>query len=241
MNMLSGGYVKRTFLVMSLMTSAQFLVAPASRAGEADLLPTIKPMISQISKEFSLIPEDRQAELRKIALYIKSKNSANEPAQLTFICTHNSRRSHMAALWAETGALYYGVPNVKVFSGGIEVTACNIRTIRAFRRAGFSAVDSTGGTNPVYLIQFSDSAPPMRAFSKLYDHDGNPTNNYLAAMTCAHADKNCPIVEGSSLRVGIHYEDPKDSDGKPEEQAVYDERLRQIGREMFFIFAQIKQ
>ena len=182
----------------------------------------------------------RQQELKKIALYVKSKNAANEPAQLTFICTHNSRRSHFAAVWAQTAAEYYGVPGVKTFSGGIQVTACNIRTVEAMRRAGFSVVDSTGGTNPVYLVQYSVKAPALRAWSKLYNQDGNPKENYLAAMTCAHADKNCPVVEGASVRVGIHYEDPKDSDGKPEEKATYDERCRQIAREMFYAMSLAK-
>lgn len=217
------------------------LLSPVVQAAEADILPTLRPLVTEVTKEFNQIPPERQQELKKIALYVKSKNAANEPAQLTFICTHNSRRSHLASVWAATAADYYGVAGVKTFSGGIEVTACNIRTVRAMRRAGFSVVDSTGGTNPVYLIQYSEKAAPMRAFSKIYSQEGNPRENYLAAMTCAHADKSCPVVEGASVRVGIHYEDPKEADGKPEEEATYDERCRQIAREMFFAMSLAKK
>ena len=230
-------YFSGTVVVAVLM----LLPSPVVRAAEADILPTLKPYVAQVTKEFSQIPPDRQQELKKIALFIESKNTANETAQLTFICTHNSRRSHFAALWAQTAAEYYGVPGVKTFSGGIQVTACNIRAVQAMRRVGFSVVDSTGGTNPVYLIQYSDKEAPIRAFSKLYNQGGNPTKNYLAAMTCANADKNCPIVEGASIRVGIHYEDPKDSDGTPAEEATYDERCRQIAREMFYTMSLVKK
>jgi protein-tyrosine-phosphatase len=219
---------------------SSLFACPASRAAETNVLQTVRPMISQVIREFAQIPPDRQAELRKVALYVKSKLGAKETPQLTFICTHNSRRSHLAQVWAQTAAAYYDLPSVKTYSGGIEVTACNIRTVWALRRAGFSVVQSNAGTNPVYLIQYCDSAEPLRAFSKLYYQDGNPTNNYVAVMTCDHADKNCPVVEGSSMRVGVHYVDPKESDGKPEEEATYDERCRQIAREMFFMMSQVK-
>ena len=108
------------------------------------------------------------------------------------------------------------------------------------RRAGFSVVQSTTGTNPVYLVQYSDQAEPIRAFSKFYNQDGNPTNNYVVIMTCDQADKNCPVVEGSSIRVGLHYVDPKEADGKPEEEATYDERSRQVAREMFYMMSLVK-
>lgn len=223
-----------------LMTLASVFAGPAAHAAETNVLQTLRPMISQVTKEFGQIPADRQKELRKLALYVKSQLAANETPQLTFICTHNSRRSHLAATWAQTAAAYYDVPGVKTYSGGIQVTACNIRTVQAMRRAGFSVVESVPGTNAVYLIQYSDFAPPLRAFSKLYNQDGNPTNNYAAIMTCDNADKNCPVVEGSTLRIGAHYVDPKESDGKPEEEATYDERCHQIAREMFYFMSLVK-
>lgn len=219
---------------------ACLLACPASHAAETNVLPTVRPLIAQVTKEFDQIPADRQKELKKIALFVKSKAAANETAQLTFICTHNSRRSHLAQLWAQTAAAYYDVPGVKTFSGGIEVTACNIRTVNAMKRAGFSVAESSSGKNPVYLLKYSETAEPLRAFSKIYNKDGNPTENYLAVMTCDHADKNCPVVEGSLMRVPVHYVDPKESDGKPEEEATYDERCKQIAREMFYLMSQAK-
>ncbi len=232
--------VLRIRMGMIVMSFTSLIAFSASHAAETNVLQTVRPLISQVTREFGQIPEDRQTELRTIAQYLKSKLSANETPQLTFICTHNSRRSHMAQVWAQTAAAYYDVGSIKTYSGGIEVTACNIRTVWALRRAGFSVVQSSGGTNPVYLIQYSDYAEPLRAFSKLYNENGNPTNNYVAIMTCDHADQNCPVAKGSSMRVGVHYLDPKESDGKPEEEATYDERCRQIAREMFYMMSQTK-
>lgn len=224
-------------IVLALVAA---FASPVARATELDILPTLRPLVTQVTKEFDQIPAERQQELRKIALFVKSKGAANETAQLTFICTHNSRRSHLTQIWAQTAATYYGVPAVKTFSGGTEATACNIRTVRALRRAGFSVAEFSGGKNPVYLVQYSETAEPLRAFSKVYSKDGNPTDNYIAVMTCAQADKNCPVVEGSSMRVAIPYVDPKASDGKPEEESTYDERCKQIAREMFYLMSQVK-
>ena len=211
-----------------------------ANAGQDDVLETVRPYIVKVIAEFKQIPAERQKELKKAAVFIRSKIQAGEPAQLTFICTHNSRRSHLAQIWTQTAAAYYGVDGVSAFSGGTEATAMNIRTVRALRRAGFSLADSSGGANPVYLVQYSETKPVTRAFSKVYNADGNPKDNYAAVMTCAQADKNCPVVEGSTFRVAIPYEDPKAADNTPEEAARYDERTHQIAREMFYLVSQVK-
>jgi arsenate reductase len=93
--------------------------------------------------------------------------------------------------------------------------------------------------NPVYLVRYGTSADPIHAFSKIYSGEGNPKSNFVALMTCDTADKNCPVVEGSVLRVPIPYVDPKLSDGTEQEVATYDERSRQIAREMFFLMKQV--
>ena len=68
----------------------------------------------------------------------------------------------------------------------------------------------------------------------------NPTKGFAAIMTCSHADKICPTVAGASLRVPVHYEDPKVSDGTPEEAATYDARAKQIATELFYVFSRVK-
>jgi protein-tyrosine-phosphatase len=219
----------------TLLLSTSFLSAK-----DTDILPNLKPLVEPVTREFDQIPADRQLALKKIALFIRSKVQAKETPQLTFICTHNSRRSHLTQIWAQTAASYYDVPGVKTFSGGVEATACNERTVAALTRAGFTITNSTPGQkNPVYLVKYSEQAEPIRAFSKVYSGEGNPKDNFVAVMTCDHADQNCPVVEGSVLRVSIPFVDPKVSDNTEAEAATYDERSRQIAREMFFLMKQV--
>ena len=78
------------------------------------------------------------------------------------------------------------------------------------------------------------------AFSKKYMDAPNPTSNFAAIMTCSHADKNCPIVQGASIKIAIPYEDPKDADGKPNETQIYNERCKQIATEVMYVFSLVK-
>lgn len=227
--------------IRSLLIAALAVISTtATFAAPANILETLHPKVTQVTSEFDQIPVERQRELKKVALFVRSKLQAGEDPQLTFICTHNSRRSHLSQVWAQTAAAYYDVSGVKTFSGGTEATACNYRTVRAMRRAGFSVANSTpGAENPHYLIQYSEEASPIEAFSKVYSEDGNPDSNFIAVMTCSHADKNCPIVEGSLMRVAVPFVDPKVSDGTDKENATYDERCHQIAREMFYLMSQV--
>lgn len=217
-----------------------FITVSSLSAKDSDVLPSLQPVIAQVTQEFDQISPDRQKALKKTALFIRSKVQANETSQLTFICTHNSRRSHLSQIWAQTAATYYEVPGVKTFSGGTEATACNERTVASLKRTGFDITNSTPDQkNPVYLVKFSPTAEPLSAFSKVYSEGGNPSQNFVALMTCDSADKSCPLVKGSKLRVSIPYVDPKVSDNTPQEAQTYDERSKQIAREMFFLMQQV--
>jgi arsenate reductase (thioredoxin) len=218
-----------------------FAAVTALSAKDSDVLPSLGPLIAQVTQEFDQIPAERQEALKKVASHIRSRVQAGESSQLTFICTHNSRRSHLSQIWAQTAAAHYQVPGVKTFSGGTEATACNERTIATLHRAGFLITNSTPSQkNPVYLVRYSPTAEPLRAFSKVYSSEGNPSLDFVALMTCDSADKNCPLVRGSALRIAIPYVDPKVSDGTEAEARTYDERSRQIAREMFYLMQQAK-
>ncbi|GAB4408423.1 MAG: protein-tyrosine-phosphatase [Bacteroidia bacterium] len=194
---------------------------------------------ARVIAEFDQIPAERQQALQKIALYIKSQHAAGQPARLTFICTHNSRRSHMAQIWSAAAAVYYGIEGVETYSGGTEATAFNSRAVSALQAAGFVITADEPGDNPVYAVSYAEGRQPLRAYSKKYDAEGNPTANFCAVMTCSEADKNCPTVAGAALRVAIPYEDPRNYDGTDQEAAQYAERMHQIAREMFYLFSQV--
>ncbi len=202
---------------------------------------SLRPYIRQIVTELHKVSPERRAVLDQIAEQIAMRLKFGKTAELTFICTQNSRRSHMSQLWAQTAAYYYGLDKVHSFSGGTETTACNIRTVSALRRAGFSVKSATDGQNPEYLIQFSDERPLVRAYSKLYNTDNNPQEDFIALMCCSKADKMCPVVQGAGSRYAIHYVDPKICDDTTEESFAYDERCREIAREMFYIMSKVHE
>ena len=181
------------------------------------------------------LPEERRYELDKIARYIRSELAEDAPARLTFICTHNSRRSHLSQLWASTAATWYGVDGVETYSGGTEATAFNPRAVAALQRAGFAITAPEATANPRYEVRWGPEHSPVEAYSKVYDEAPNPTEDFAAIMTCSAADAACPFIPGAEVRVGIPYEDPKASDGTPAEAATYDARSRQIATEMFYV------
>ena len=99
------------------------------------LYPEIESYLNTLQRNAPL-PEMRQKILRGIAEYISHKHEKSEVAELVFICTHNSRRSHFAQIWAAVAAHYQGIQNILTFSGGTEVTAFHPNAIAALERAG---------------------------------------------------------------------------------------------------------
>ena len=212
----------------------------ASKNENIKMYPELSNYIELAVAGIEAIPQDRKNQLKKIALFVQTKKQSNEDANLTFICTHNSRRSHMSQIWASTAANYYGVADgVNTFSGGTEATAFNPRAVAAMERAGFK-VDNPGGDNPHYQVTFADNGTSLECYSKIYDDPSNANENFAAVMTCSEADKNCPFIPGASLRVPIPYEDPKIADDTEQEASKYDERCMQIATEMFYLMSQVK-
>lgn len=191
------------------------------------------------SLDIHAIPEDRQTVLIELRNYIRGKLEQTKPVSLTFICTHNSRRSHLGQVWAQVAAGYYGTPQVATFSGGTETTACNPRTVAALQRAGLAVNRTTEGENPVYEIRYDAERPPIVAFSKVYDQSPNPKEGFAALMTCSHADDNCPYIPGAEQRFPVTYTDPKEADDTPAESETYDARCRQIATEMRYVFSKV--
>ncbi len=191
----------------------------------------IKEYISLLDQP---IDEPRKQVLEQLVTYIReSKNP-----QLNFICTHNSRRSHLSQIWAQVLAHHYGI-EVSTFSGGTEATAFHPNAVAALRRAGLNIPEETE-ENPRYKVSFSEEKEPMICFSKTFDDSVNPSTNFAAVMTCSEADAGCPFVPGASLRIKLFYQDPKVADKTPKEAETYDARCAQIANEMKYIFSSIK-
>ena len=190
-----------------------------------------------LSLKIAEIPSKRIESLEQIIIYIEGIKAQGETAKLNFICTHNSRRSQMAQVWAETAAAYYDI-DIACYSGGVEVTEINQNTIETLRNAGFE-ITKEGVDNPTYLLSYDHDSKVINCFSKLYDDAANPKADFVAVMTCSEADKNCPFISGADLRISLLYDDPKEFDDSPLMSINYSERSAQIGAEMFFIFSKL--
>lgn len=210
------------------------------QTGNTTLYPALTSYFRTLEASLEAIAEPRKSALNKIAQYIEKKVSTGEKANLTFICTHNSRRSHMSQIWAKASAFYLGISqHIRTYSGGTEATAFNPRAVAAIERSGFHIVNP-GGDNPRYQVNVAENAPSMICFSKTYNDPYNPASDFAAVMTCSDADQNCPIISGADLRVSLPYVDPKLSDGSAKEGKTYDERCRQIATEMLYVMSRVK-
>lgn len=190
---------------------------------------------------FASIDESRRQLLQPVSDYVFEKIKSKSEINLNFICTHNSRRSVLAQVWAAVAAHYYGIENVSAFSGGTEITAVHPNIIATLKRHGLKISESGLQDNPVYHISYSDKHNPLICFSKLYNDQTNPKLNFAAIMVCDSAAQNCPFVTGAEKRLPLSFEDPKSSDGTPEEAKTYDNACDAIALEMFHIFYLVKQ
>jgi arsenate reductase len=191
--------------------------------------------ISKIS-----ISKQRKEVLQPLVNFIQDKVNGNESIRLNFICTHNSRRSHLSQIWAQTMAFQFGIRNVFCYSGGTEATAMFSKVGETLVNQGFEIQQLSENENPVYAIKFSDNEPSIIGFSKTYFDAFNPKTNFGAIMTCNNADEGCPMVFGAEARFPIKYEDPKAFDGTEVMNEKYTERSLQIASEMYYVFNQIK-
>lgn len=202
-----------------------------------ELLKPIQEYIEALETES--LSEERKAILQPLADYITSKRKSGETVRLNFICTHNSRRSHLAQVWAQTMAAYFQIKNIECYSGGTEATAVYPMVVDTLQNTGFEVSKEGDSKNPIYSINYASEKAPILAFSKKYDDAANPTKDFAAIMTCSQADEGCPFVAGSEKRIAITYEDPKISDGTPQQQEIYSERSEQIAIEMKYVFSKI--
>ncbi|TYB74067.1 protein-tyrosine-phosphatase [Bizionia myxarmorum] len=186
------------------------------------------------------ISEERKAVLQPLTDFIQLKVSKNQAVNINFICTHNSRRSHLSQVWAQTMAYHFHLKNVFCYSGGTESTALFPVVTETLRNSGFQIKMISKNENPIYSIKFSENDHPIIGFSKKLDDDFNPKSEFAAVMTCDSANEACPFVPGAEKRIAITFEDPKIFDNTPQQAAKYQERSLQIATELLYVFSQIK-
>ena len=204
---------------------------------QSGLFAEIEKVIRQLNPQ--TIPDERKKVLEPLTDFIQSKVSECQEIRINFICTHNSRRSHLSQIWAQTMACYFQIKNVLCYSGGTEATALYPMVAETLRNSGFQIKTISKNDNPIYSIKFSGNAHPVIGFSKKLDDDFNPKSGFAAVMTCDSANEACPFVPGAEKRIPITFEDPKAFDNTPQQAEKYQERSLQIATELFYVFSQI--
>jgi arsenate reductase (thioredoxin) len=201
----------------------------------------MNPNISFIIQTFSTenITSERKEVLTLLTDYIRDKKLNGESIRLNFICTHNSRRSHLSQIWAQTMAYYFGIKDIFCYSGGTEATAMFPKIAETLAKQGFDILKLSETPNPVYAVKYAPTEQPVICFSKEYSHAFNPSRSYAAVVTCNSADEACPIVFGAEARFPVKYDDPKAFDNTDFMDTKYAERSLQIGEEMWFVFSQV--
>lgn len=197
--------------------------------------------ITEIISKFSSdnISDERKEVLQPLIDYIQEKIAKSKSVRLNFICTHNSRRSHLSQIWAQTAAFNFGIKNVFCYSGGTEVTAMFPKVAETLIRQGFLIQKLAATENPVYSVKYDDNEAPVICFSKVYDNEINPKSKFAAILTCNNADQGCPFVAGADGRFPVKFEDPKAFDHTDLMDAKYEERSLEIGEELWYVFSKV--
>ncbi len=198
----------------------------------------MKNLINHLLKTRLEISEQRKSELAEIAKSI-AERIINEAISLIFVCTHNSRRSVFAEVWASVFIEHFNLP-LQAYSGGTEVTAVHQNTLDCLASLGFDLTYDSSATNPIIDIRVSENKS-LTTFSKVYNDEFNAQSHFFALMMCQHAAENCPFIPNALGRINLPYKDPKAFDFTPQKQQKYQETALLIGSEFAYLFEQIKK
>lgn len=206
---------------------------------ESEIFGELEKIIKSLS--IDTIPKNRKEILKPLIDYIQTKVNNKEEIKINFICTHNSRRSHLSQIWMQTLAKYFNINSITCYSGGTETTAIYKSVIGTLEELGFQISKLSSEKNPVYAIKYGANELPIIGYSKKLDDDFNPKSGFIAIMTCDSASEACPFVSGAEMRLPITYRDPKEFDNSPLEKEKYKERSLQIATEFFYVLSKIKK
>jgi protein-tyrosine-phosphatase len=198
----------------------------------------IQNLIEEV--RFSVTDQGRQLILQSISEYLTKKAKSGDEANLMFVCTHNSRRSQLAQVWAILLSEKLNVKNLDFYSAGTETTAFHPNAVGTLQRSGVNIITDEVGANPKYFLNELEGFQNQRFWSKAIGDPSLPKKDFAAIMVCSDADVNCPMVPGAEERFSLTFDDPKISDGKRDSDQVYDKRSRQIALDIARIFSSVE-
>jgi arsenate reductase len=201
-----------------------------------------------LTTQFDLIEETHRKPAEELVDWVVKNYRAGKPLGVIVVCTRNTRRSMLGATMGNIAAAYYGLPEVRFYSGGTDPDAFNPRSIATLKEIGVE-IEPTGkeaprgkegNANPIYSVKWGKGLE-AREFSKKYTDPQNPQDGFAAILVCSEADTACPKVAGASARIAVPYLDPKAFDGAPFEAAKYAERRDDEGRFMLSALMQARR
>ena len=163
------------------------------------MIPTKTKLFTDLEKvinalNIQTISKERKAILKPLVDFIQTKTINKKDIRINFICTHNSRRSHLSQVWAQVMAFRFNIQNVYCYSGGTEPTELFPMVAETLRNTGFLIKTISERNNPIHTIKYSDNEQPVIGFSKKFDDDFNPKTEFVAILTCSQADEGCPFI-----------------------------------------------
>ena len=220
----------------------------AMPANRAKLLAKLRSHADYLTTTFDMIDEPHRQAAQKLAEWMVANYATGKPIEVIVVCTGNSRRSILGSSMGNLAAAYYGLNDIRFYSGGTAPSAFNPRTVTALRDIGFdvaeTGTEATRGSvktlNPMLRVQWGEGLATIE-FSKHFSAEGNPSKDFAALMVCSEADAQCPTVPGASLRLSTPYLDPKIYDDSAFEAAKYNERRDDIGRMMLAAICQVRR
>ena len=167
-------------------------------------------LLSEINKvdEKSII-EERKIILQPLINYINLKLNNSEEIRLNFICTHNSRRSHLAQVWAQTMAEYFNYKQVFCYSGGTGLIRLSIAIVNSCSNLGLELIIQQKKVTISLFNKIQFKSIANNWIFKTFDSPFNPKTDFAAILTCSEADVACPFVKGADIRIPMTFEDPK--------------------------------
>lgn len=202
----------------------------------------MKIHIQQLIEQVDRLQHDTNREqiIERISNYIHTQTEHGGEANIVFVCTHNSRRSQLAQVWAVVLAHELGIENVKFYSAGTESTAFHQNAVNSLLRNGINLEMLSKDNNPAYSLSITGQNQPYKFWSKCIDDISLPKKEFAAVMVCSDADINCPMVPGAKARFSLTFVDPKESDGRNDSDKVYDLRSQEIAMDILKILLNVR-
>jgi protein-tyrosine-phosphatase len=242
---LKGVVGNRFILTVKDMESAVRDGTPASRGQLHD---KVRRHADLLTTQFDMVDARYHEAAGELTAWIAKNYQPGKSLGVVVVCTGNSRRSILGATMGNIAAAYFGLADLRFYSGGTKASAFNSRTVAALREIGVE-VEATGkeaprgeagDANPIYRVRWGTNLDTSE-FSKHYTDVQNPRDSFAAVLVCSEADESCPTVRGATKRLAVPYQDPKVYDGAEFESAKYAERRDDIGRFMLSAVMQARR